>query len=267
VAHQLVIVGGGRIGSALVRGLLAAGTVIATELTIVEVDGARRAALSADLPVAVVGALEPGSAAGGGGAVLAVKPDQAEAAARTLGATGTPRVLTLVAGLSTARVEAVVPAATVVVRAMTNTPVLVGRGTSVIAGGSRATAGDLAWAEGILGAVGSVRRLPERHLDVVTALSGSMPAYLYLVVEALVEAGVHQGLSREDAAFLVTSAFGGSATLLELSGQSPEQLRADVTSPGGTTAAGLRILESRAVRAAFLEAVAAAAERSRQLGR
>ena len=94
-----------------------------------------------------------------------------------------------------------------------------------------------------------------------------MPAYLYLVVESLIEAGVHQGLSREVSRQLVVGTFEGSAALLVETGESPEELRAHVTSPGGTTAAGLRVLEARAVRAAFLEAVAAAAERSRQLGR
>jgi pyrroline-5-carboxylate reductase len=94
-----------------------------------------------------------------------------------------------------------------------------------------------------------------------------MPAYLFLVVESLIEAGVHQGLSRDVAKKMVIGTFEGSAALLMATGESPEELRAQVTSPGGTTAAGLRILESRAVRSAFLEAVAAAAERSRQMGR
>jgi len=94
-----------------------------------------------------------------------------------------------------------------------------------------------------------------------------MPAYLYLVIEALIEAGVHQGLSREVSRELVVATFEGSAALLSETGKSPEELRAQVTSPGGTTAAGLRVLENHAVRAAFLDAVAAAAERSRQLGR
>jgi len=113
----------------------------------------------------------------------------------------------------------------------------------------------------------TVKRLTERNIDAVTGLSGPMPAYLYLVVEALIEAGVHQGLSREVAQKLVIGTFEGSAALLVSTGESPEELRHQVTSPGGTTAAGLRTLESRAVRSAFIDAVAAAAERSRQMGR
>jgi pyrroline-5-carboxylate reductase len=150
---------------------------------------------------------------------------------------------------------------------MPNTPVLVRKGVSAIAGGSFVTKNDLDWAETILSAVGMVVRVSERNIDAVTGLSGSMPAYLYLVVESLIDAGVHQGLTREVSRQLVVGTFEGSAALLEQTGELPEELRAQVTSPGGTTAAGLRMLEGRAVRAAFLEAVAAATERSRQLGR
>lgn len=201
------------------------------------------------------------------GALLCVKPDYAEPVAATLAAAGIRRVLSVVAGLSCARLEAVFERPVAVVRSMPNTPVLVGKGVTAIAGGSQVTSDDLAWAESILSAVGTVVRVTERQIDAVTGLSGPMPAYLYLVVEALIEAGVHQGLSREISRQLVVDSFLGSAVLLVESGLSPEELRAQVTSPGGTTAAGLRILESRAVRSAFLETVAAAAERSRQLGR
>jgi pyrroline-5-carboxylate reductase len=145
--------------------------------------------------------------------------------------------------------------------------VLVRKGVSAIAGGAHVTADDLDWAESILGAVGTVVRVTERNIDAVTGLSGPMPAYLYMVIEALIEAGVHQGLSRDVSRQLVIDTFEGSAVLLKETGESPEELRSQVTSPGGATAAGLRVLENRAVRAAFLDAVAAAAERSRQLGR
>jgi pyrroline-5-carboxylate reductase len=119
----------------------------------------------------------------------------------------------------------------------------------------------------VLGAVGAVVRVPERHLDAVTGLSGSGPAYVFLVVEALVEAGVAAGLSRDLSRTLVAETVRGAAALLAETGETAEALRADVTSPGGTTAAGLRALEARAVRSAFIEAVLAAAERSRNLGR
>ena len=238
------------------------------DLAIVESAVDQRAALTARFAdVAIISSLEIDHLDPSTGVVLCVKPDHAEAAARLLGALGTRRLLSVVAGLSTARLEAVMPGPVAVVRAMPNTPVLVRRGASAIAGGAHVTRDDLEWAESILGALGTVVRVTERSIDAVTGLSGSMPAYLYLVVEALIEAGVHQGLSREVSRQLVVATFAGSAALLESSGESPEELRAQVTSPGGTTAAGLRMLEGRAVRAAFLEAVAAATERSRQLGR
>lgn len=268
VAFELVIVGGGRMGSALAEGLLAARWCAPEGLAIVQPSHDTREALAARFAgVAIREALGPDDVGPDTGVVLCVKPDYAENVARTLGPLGVTRLLSVVTGLASARLEAVFPGPVAVVRSMPNTPVLVRRGVSAIAGGAHATRADLEWAESVLGAVGTVVRVPERHLDAVAGLSGAMPAYLYLVVEALIEAGVHQGLSRDVSRELVTGTFEGSGALLRATGASPEDLRAQVTSPGGVTAAGLRMLESRAVRAAFLEAVAAAAERSRQLGR
>ncbi|HTH06813.1 MAG TPA: pyrroline-5-carboxylate reductase dimerization domain-containing protein, partial [Ilumatobacteraceae bacterium] len=132
-------------------------------------------------------------------------------------------------------------------------------------GGVGATDDDMAWAESILGAVGTVVRVPESHLDAVTGLAGSGPAYVFMVAEALIDAGVHAGLTRPTAESLVTQLLVGSAALLRERGDA-SALRAMVTSPGGTTAAGLRVLEQRAVRAAFVDAVAAATARSIELG-
>ena len=268
MAFQLIIVGGGRMGSALVEGLLAAEWCAPDRLAVVESAAQPRAALARRFAsVAVLAGLELSHVGPDTGVVLCVKPDNGDAAAREVGLTGASRVLSVVAGLSTARIEAACRGPVAVVRSMPNTPVLVGKGVSAIAGGAHVTKDDLDWAQSVLGAVGSVVRGSERHLDAVTGLSGSMPAYLYLVVEALIDAGVHQGLTREVSRQLVVGTFEGSAALLVGTGESPEELRAQVTSPGGTTAAGLRMLEARAVRSAFLEAVAAATERSRQLGR
>lgn len=266
--YSLVIVGGGKMGSALAGGLVRAGWCPPEDLLVVEHAESTRAVLAERLEgVRVVPALEIEHVGPSTGAVLVVKPDVAESVARLVGATGVSRLLSVVAGLSSARIEAVLPGPVPVVRAMPNTPVLVGKGVSAIAGGAHVTREDLDWAESILGAVGTVVRVAERHLDAVSGLSGAMPAYLFMVVEALIEAGVHQGLTRDVATELVSATFEGSGDLLRLTGEPPEKLRADVTSPGGVTAAGLRMLEARAVRAAFLEAVAAAAERSRHLGR
>jgi pyrroline-5-carboxylate reductase len=264
---KLLVIGGGRIGGALVAGLLAARWAEPKEIAVVEPAAERRQVLAAAHPgLTLWERPEPNSVAPDGGAVLAVKPDVAESVCATTAIAGAPRLLSVVAGLSNERLEAALPAETVVVRAMPNTPILVRAGVSVISGGSRAHAEDLDWAEGVLSAVGTVVRLPERLLHAVTGLSGSGPAYVFLVAEALIEAGVMGGLTRETSRELVTATLLGSARLLAETGESPEQLRADITSPGGTTAAGLRTLEARAVRSAFLEAVASATERSRQLG-
>jgi pyrroline-5-carboxylate reductase len=188
------------------------------------------------------------------------------AACEALGAAGVQRVLSIAAGVTITRLEAALPVGTPVVRAMPNTPALVGAGAAAIAGGAAATDDDLAWAEGVLGAVGSVVRVPESMLDAVTGLSGSGPAYVFLVVEALTDAGVAAGLPRPTAEALAQATFVGAARLLDESDDSPEALRAMVTSPGGTTEAGLRELERHDLRAAFLDAVTAATARSRELG-
>ncbi len=267
MAVKLLVVGGGRMGGALVAGLLAAGWAPET-IAVVEPSADRRRALAAACPKVALHERPPArSVAADGGAVLAVKPEVAESACAAIGATGAQRVLSVVAGMPTERLEATLPEEVVVVRAMPNAAVLARAGASALSGGVRARAADLDWAEGILSAVGVVVRLPERLLHAVTGLSGSGPAYFFLVAEALIEAGVAAGLDRETSRQLVIATLAGSGALLVETSRPPEELRAEVTSPGGTTAAGLRTLEARAVRSAFLEAVAAATERSRQLGR
>jgi pyrroline-5-carboxylate reductase len=277
---RLLVVGGGQMGSALIGGLLRSGWAEVDDLAVVEPDVERRRELQETYPgLSVLGAPVPGMFGDGdvdvdgrggdrsGGAVLAVKPDVAESACRSLLPTGVRRVLSIVAGLPSQRLEAALGREPAVVRAMPNTPALVGAGVTVISGGSFATADDLAWAEEVLSAVGAVVRLPERLLDAVTGLSGSGPAYFFLVAEALMEAGVQMGLSREVSRTLVVQTMAGSAALLQETGRDPDALRAEVTSPAGTTAAGIRSLESRAVRSAFMEAVATATERARNLQR
>jgi pyrroline-5-carboxylate reductase len=142
----------------------------------------------------------------------------------------------------------------------------VGAGVAAIAGGTHAGPDDLAWAEGILGAVGEVERVPEKLLDAVTGLSGSGPAYVFLFTEALIEGGVTAGLPRPVSEALALQTLLGAARLLVETGDGPEALRAAVTSPGGTTAAGLRELERAGFRSAVIEAVLAATRRSAELG-
>jgi pyrroline-5-carboxylate reductase len=261
---RLAVVGGGRMGEALVGGLIAAGWAPAGELAVVEVVESRRAELAERHPGLDVRADIPPCE----GVVVAVKPGDVPAACQAVAVLSSPpkRVLSVAAGVTLAKLEGWLGRGMPVVRAMPNTPALVRSGAAAIAPGSAATDEDLAWAESVLSAVGVVVRVPESLLDAVTGLSGSGPAYVFLLAEALIEAGVLVGLPRAVSTTLALQTLLGSARLLTESDQGPEALRAAVTSPGGTTAAGLRALEGRGVRAAVLDAVVAAAERSRQLG-
>ena len=264
MTYRLAVLGGGNMGTALVQGLLGAGWAAPDELVVVEVLADRRAALAEELlGVDVLGQL-------GGvlidAAVVAVKPADVPAAARAATDAGALRLLSVAAGVPTAAIEKAAGTTVRVVRAMPNTPALVGAGAAAIAPGTAAREDDLVWAEGILRSVGTVVRVPERALDAVTGLSGSGPAYLFLVAEALIDGGVLAGLPRDTSEALVRQLLVGAARLLDESGESPAVLRARVTSPGGTTAAGLHQLERAAVRAAFVEAVSAATIRARELG-
>lgn len=271
---DLVFIGGGNMGAALVGGILASGAIDPATIAICETSVERSTHLAERFPGVRVGADVPRCRA----AVLAVKPNDVADAAAAAARAGVRRVLSIAAGVPTSAIEAAVASSgadssgsavsaarpVAVVRAMPNTPALVGEGASAIAGGSAALDADLAWAEEILGAVGLVVRVREEQLDAVTALSGSGPAYLFLVAESLIEAGTRAGLAPELATALTTQLLVGSAALLADHGD-PAALRVMVTSPGGTTAAGLRVLDERDVRTAFSDAVQAAAARSREL--
>lgn len=258
----LQVIGGGRMGEALVGGLLRAGGYSLDSLRVVEAVAERRKVLEETFPGIDV-ADAPDAA---DGTVIAVKPGDVPSACRAAAAVGAGRVLSIAAGVTLATLEEHLAPGTPVVRAMPNTPALVGLGASAIAAGTSAGADDLDWASSLLGAVGIVVRVKEPLLDAVTGLSGSGPAYVFLVAEALIEAGVHAGLPRDVSEALSAQTLLGAATLLSTSGDGPEALRAAVTSPGGTTAAGLRVLEQHRVRSALLEAVAAATARSQELG-
>jgi pyrroline-5-carboxylate reductase len=258
---ELQVVGGGKMGEALVGGLLRGGFP-AVDIVVVEKDAARTQALHESLPeVAVVDLAVPSV-----GTVLAVKPADVPAVCREVAEAGTERVLSIAAGVTIATLEAGLAPGTAVVRAMPNTPALVGAGAAAIAPGTAADEATLAWAESLLGTVGTVVRVDEGLLDAVTGLSGSGPAYVFLLAEALIAAGVEAGLPAEVSEALTVQTLFGAATLLAGSDEGPEALRAAVTSPNGTTAAGVAVLEDLGFRAALAGAVAAATERSRELG-
>ena len=260
---ELIVMGGGRMGEALVGGLLR-GPLSAERVLVIEPLSARRGELGAAYPGLRSAAALTGDERADG-AVIAVKPQHVEAACRAVGPL-VPRALSIAAGVTIASLQAWLGPHVAVVRSMPNTPALVGAGASGLAGAATAAADDVAWAHAILSSVGVVATVTETLLDAVTGLSGSGPAYVFLVAEAMIEAGVLVGLPRDTASLLARQTILGAARLLSESGERPEVLRADVTSPGGTTAAGLRALEDHGVRAAFLDAVSAATDRARALG-
>lgn len=260
----MLVIGGGRMGEALLAGLVAAGRAPGS-LAVVEPDPVRRAELSARFAGVHVG----DELVRCDSAVVAVKPPDAPAVCAALAPLGPQRVLSIAAGVTTSQLEAALGGDVAVVRAMPNTPAQVGAGASAVAPGAHASEADLGWAEELLGSVGVVVRVEEEQLDAVTGLSGSGPAYVFLLVEALIDAGVREGLDPAVAGELVVQTVAGAARLLGASGASGTDAadhRVAVTSPQGTTAAGLAVLEERAVRDAVVAAVAAATERSRQLG-
>jgi pyrroline-5-carboxylate reductase len=266
----LVMIGGGRMGDAMVSGLLAHGWPEAN-VVVVESSAERRAELASAGRSSVATLEEALNRLSGTGldglvgAVIAVKPYDVQSVSRQLAGSGVSRALSIAAGITLEDLDEwldPVPA----IRAMPNTPALVGAAASAVAGGRRAGPADVDWAKGILSSVGTVVELPEPALDAVTGLSGSGPAYVFLIAEALIDAGVLAGLTRPVAHDLAVQTLLGSARLLAETGEEPAALRAAVTSPGGTTAAGLRALETAGVRAAILDAVVAAVERARELG-
>jgi pyrroline-5-carboxylate reductase len=174
-------------------------------------------------------------------------------------------VVSLAAGVTTATYEAMLPESRVV-RAMPNTPAIVGEGVTGLAAGSRASVQDLETARTVLGAVGSVRIMDESLLDAVTAVSGTGPAYVFLLAEALTEAAIREGLPRDIAESFVNQTVRGAGHLLTATELTPSELRAQVTSPGGTTAAAVHVLEERGFRALIEDAVQAAARRAAELG-
>jgi pyrroline-5-carboxylate reductase len=254
------MIGGGKMGQALVGGLLDAGWAAPDELVVVEISADGRSALADRFPGVTVTDLPRPDV----DAVVAVKPHHVLEVCRRL--QSPRRVVSIAAGITLTAMEGALPAGTPVIRVMPNTPSLVGSGASALAGGTAAGDDDVAWAVGILEAVGAVAVVPESALDAATGLSGSGPAYIFLVAEALTDAGVSAGLPFDVAQLLAVRTIEGAGRLMAETGTSPAELRAAVTTPAGTTAAGLRVLEQRAVRAALIDAVDAAADRSRELG-
>ena len=260
----VAIVGAGVMGETLLSGLIRSGRP-ADELLVVEKRPERAAELRERYSVTVVDTAD--AAADAETVALVVKPqDMADVLAELAPHLRPGQLLvSLAAGITTGYIEERIPHGVAVVRVMPNTPALVDEGMAAISPGTHCDDGHLVEAERLLAATGRVVRVPERQQDAVTAISGSGPAYLFFVVEAMIDAGVLLGLPRSTATELVVQTVVGSAKLLRETGEHPTVLRERVTSPGGTTAAAVRQLEDHKVRAAFITAMEAARDRSRAL--
>lgn len=248
-------------GEALLSGLLRAGHLAPEAVAVCEPRAGRQQELADRYGVTVQAEVAAADAA-----ILAVKPPDITAVAAQVAGRGATRLLSIAAGVSTAAIEAAVGPGVAVVRAMPNTPALVGAGMAAIAAGSAAGDADLAWAGALLSSVGEVVRVNEADLDAVTAISGSGPAYVFRVAEVLAAAGTTLGLDPEVATRLAVATVAGAGKMLAESGRSATELREQVTSPGGTTAAALAVLDDGGLDRLFERAARAAADRSVELG-
>ena len=264
--RKIAILGGGRIGEALLSGLLSSGWRDAGEVAITDRSEERVAELrerygagaTSDNVAAVTGA---------GLVVVAVKPQDIDALLAQVGQhlTMEQTLVSVAAAIPTAHIQDRIAAGVPIVRAMPNAPAVVHEGMAGICAGVHAGAEQLALAEELLAHLGRVVRVPESSMDAITAVSGSGPAYFALLAEAMIEAGILLGLSREISTTLVVQTMFGTAKQLRDQGMHPVKLRESVTSPGGTTIAAIRELEQAGVRAAFLNAIQAAMDRAREL--
>jgi pyrroline-5-carboxylate reductase len=268
VEHTIAFVGAGNMAGALIRGLIGTGTVPADRIIAADPDEGRLSALEADLEIRVTSdnaeAVKEATVV-----VLSIKPQVFPQVLPGLSTALRPEALlvSIAAGISTRIIERAFPAGSRVVRTMPNTPALVGAGASAIAAGSHATEEDLELAEALFRSVGISVRVPEERIDAVTGLSGSGPAYVFAMIEALRDAGAREGLPEETALQLASQTVFGAARLLLDEKEPPEVLRDRVTSPGGTTRAGLDALADAGFADAIFGAVRAATRRSVELGK
>lgn len=265
---RIAFLGAGRMATAIAGGLARSGVVSASDMLACDVSPEARAAFVLATGVACTTG-QPGAAfAAADCLLLAVKPQKAAEAVRALpprqGAG--PLVISIAAGVPISRLQQWF-GTTRVIRVMPNTPLLVGQGASVYARGPGADAADGATCERIFGSLGICREVPEPWVDAVTALSGSGPAYIFELVQALADAGESVGLPPGLALELTVQTVAGAAEMLRQKQGTPDELRQAVTSPGGTTAAGLAVLESAEFRALIQRTVRAAWERAGELGR
>ena len=263
---KIACIGTGKMGTALLKGMVTRGLCTPADIIVSDPSSAALAAATASVPGIVTAPDNAAAAAAADVVLLCVKPAGIVPLVASFKSLPPRLLVSIAAGVTLASMEAAAGAHRVV-RVMPNTPALLGQGASAFAPGTRATAEDIALTTALLGAVGSVTQVTEPLLDAVTGLSGSGPAYVFTIIEALADGGVCEGLTRDQALQLAAQTVAGAAAMVLATGQHPAVLRDQVTSPGGTTIAALAALESGGLRAALIDAVRTAARRARELGR
>lgn len=265
---KIGFIGGGNMGEALISGLLAASLFRAEKIFVYDVSSSRTEHLAKEFGVRAAGSIRE-LAESTSIILLAVKPQVMVPVLSELRPhlAGRPLVISIAAGIPLALLEEKLPEKTPIVRVMPNTPALVQQGASALSRGKAVSAEQMQMSLSLFRAVGKAVEVEEKHMDAVTGLSGSGPAYVLLAIEALIDAGVFMGLPRQTARELVVQTFMGTASLLDRSGKHPGELKDMITSPGGTSIQGLQVLESYSVRGALMEAVEAATRRSEELGK
>jgi pyrroline-5-carboxylate reductase len=264
-SRRIAFLGGGNMAEAIIKGLLREDS--AAELMIAEIAVERRVYLAKAYPAVRIVEDSAQAAVWGDVIILAVKPQQAAGILSTLEQAVSPGklIVSIMAGVRSASIEEALEPGTRVVRVMPNTPALVGTGATAICAGRNAVREDLDCVEALFARTGLVVRVDEKQMDAVTGLSGSGPAYVFTFIEALSDAGVKNGLTRDISAKLALQTVLGAARMLAETGEHPAKLREQVTSPGGTTIAGLHVLENGRFRGTIMDAVDAATQRSKEL--
>jgi pyrroline-5-carboxylate reductase len=266
--QNIGFIGGGNMGEALIRGLLASALFPADRISVYDVSSSRIEYLIKEYGVRTSRNMAE-LAAPSGILVLAIKPQTMSAVLNELRShvSHRPLVISIAAGIPLSMLEGYLPEGIATVRVMPNTPALVLKGASALSRGKTVTSEQMEMSLALFRAVGKAVEVEEKWMDTVTGLSGSSPAFVLLMIEALIDSGVLMGLPRHLSRELAVQTVLGTALMLDQTGRHPAELREMITSPGGTTIHGLKVLEAKAVRGALMEAVEAATRRSEELGK
>lgn len=263
--YELGVIGSGNMAEAIIDGAVAAGVLAADKVVSSDPLEERRRSISSRIGITtVMDNLVPAFCPH---VLLAVKPQVIPEVLEQIAGAVQPdaAVISIAAGVTTSFIDSKLGGVGRIIRVMPNTPMLVGAGVSAIAAGPRATVAQIAWCQKLFAACGKTVAVGEEMMDAVTAVSGSGPAYFFYLIEAMIEAGVAEGLDADVATMLAAATCEGAGKLLSVTGEKPDVLRAQVTSPGGTTQRAIETLEAAGVKEALVKAVRAAAARSREL--